>query len=92
MLSKILPFKPAQPLPTSIVSIPMFQEINDLVIDGDKAQMTYQPKEDITAYELSLLLKLFAFFHTGGWPRAYDYTKYIQKHGLERHFEFKAKG
>lgn len=49
----------------------------------------YNPQEDITNYELALLLKLFVFASaTSGYNgvHSYDYWGYVKEHNLERHF------
>lgn len=62
------------------------------IIDGtysNGAKHIYKPQEDITPYELALLLNLFVFASTlsnhSGIP-SYDYWGYVKKHNLERHF------
>jgi hypothetical protein len=49
---------------------------------------TYNPKEDITPYEVSRLIELFTFaFHPA--THNYDYETTINKYNLTRHFEKK---
>ncbi len=54
--------------------------------NGDK-RYEYNPKEDITAYEVSRLLLLFYFAATVRESHTFDYCSYIQEHKLERHFD-----
>jgi len=62
------------------------------IIEGsyaDGIKHIYKPQEDITPYELALLLNLFVFASTlsnhSGIP-SYDYWGYVKEKGLERHF------
>jgi hypothetical protein len=48
---------------------------------------TYKPKQDITAYELSLLVELFVFAFHPSVNQHYDYEQFVKKNKLERHFE-----
>lgn len=54
--------------------------------DGDK-KYKYNPKEDITPYELSHLILLFYYASSTRECRGIDYFSYIKEHKLERHFE-----
>lgn len=56
---------------------------------GNGIKHIYKPQEDITSYELALLLKLFVLASaTSGYSgiHSYDYWGYIKEHNLERHF------
>ena len=54
--------------------------------DGNK-KYKYNPKEDITPYELSHLILLFYYASSTRECRGIDYYSYIKEHKLERHFE-----
>jgi hypothetical protein len=60
--------------------------IKDLIIHSGKRTFTYQPKKDISTYELALLIVMFPFFNSSSIV-GYDYEKYIFDNKLERHFE-----
>ena len=47
----------------------------------------YHPKEDITPYEVSLLITLFACGLMNNNFGYYNFWGYIEKHNLMRHFE-----
>ena len=64
--------------------------IKDLVIHSGKKEYAYKPQEDITPYELAMLIKLWPFFTISNY-QGYDYESYILEHKLERHFEVKEK-
>lgn len=53
----------------------------------DKPSLKYIPQEDITPYEVSLLLSLFACGLMNNNYGYYDFWGYIEKHNLKRHFE-----
>lgn len=50
---------------------------------------TYNPKEDVTPYELARLLELFTFAFHPAVPHRYDFEDFVTKHNLKRHFEKK---
>lgn len=54
--------------------------------DGDK-KYKYNPKEDITPYEVSRLLLLFYYASSNRDYYGLDHYSYIKEHKLERHFE-----
>ena len=60
--------------------------VGDIVIYNDGKSYKYNPKEDITAYEVSCLLIMF---HCGvvGRYQAIDYYGYVTEYKLERHFD-----
>jgi hypothetical protein len=47
---------------------------------------TYKPKEDISTYELALLIELFVFAFHPSVPQNYDYEDFVKSNKLERHF------
>jgi hypothetical protein len=53
--------------------------IGDINIEG----LIYEPKEDITTYELAMLLRLFICLI---YPNNVDAQSFIIKHSLLRHF------
>lgn len=72
-----------------IVSECFFRKIpvgNIAFTDGDK-RYRYNPKEDITAYEVSRLLLMFYFALSNKDFYTVDYYSYVQEHKLERHFD-----
>ena len=78
-------------LPVENVTFNFTIPVGDLFIyEGqyaDNNKHTYKPQENITNYELALLLKLFVFAattHTGF--HSYDYWSYVKDNNLERHF------
>ena len=50
---------------------------------------TYNPKVDVTPYELARLLELFTFAFHPTVPRTYDFEDFVTKHNLTRHFDKK---
>lgn len=73
---------------TTNISECFFRKIsvgNIVFPNGDK-RYRYNPKEDITAYEVSRLLLMFYFAVTNNYYTI-DYYSYIQEHKLERHFD-----
>ncbi len=62
------------------------QLVCDLCIREDGITSTYSPKEDITTFELSLLIRVFMSFNTHDLAAQTDYWSYIKEHKLERHF------
>jgi hypothetical protein len=62
--------------------------VGDLSVHDNKDMYLYKPQEDITTYELSMLLRLFVVaINSSGHP--YDYWGFVKEHKLERHFEKK---
>ena len=60
--------------------------ITDITVTAtDNKKYIYKPKEDITPYELAMMLHLFTFFHLTYYQ--YDYWEFITRNKLERHFE-----
>ena len=53
----------------------------------DKPLLKYIPQEDITPYEVSLLISLFACALMNQRYGYYDFWGYVEKHNLMRHFE-----
>ena len=47
----------------------------------------FVPQPDITTYELSLLMVMFAYVTAPQSYLIHDYWSYVTKHKLERHFE-----
>ena len=61
--------------------------ITDLQFQFDSKRYNYTPKEDVTNYELAVLIKLVAFGVVASrQPVPYDWSTYIKQHKLERHF------
>ena len=59
------------------------------IIEGsyaDGIKHIYKPQEDITTYELALLLNLFVFASAYTGIHSYNYWGYVKEKGLERHF------
>jgi hypothetical protein len=52
-----------------------------------KRRFKYNPKEDITAFELSWLVQLFIAISSSHGAYNIDTDNYIVQHNLERHFE-----
>ena len=55
-------------------------------IQKDKPRLKYVPQTDITPYESSLLIPLFAVATVPNYSVYYDYWEYIESNGLMRHF------
>ena len=60
--------------------------IGSIMICGDAKRYTYNPKEDITAYELSRIIQLF-FTISATNSYNYDTIGFVKEHKLERHFD-----
>lgn len=62
--------------------------IGDIVLQQGCKRLVYSPKSDVTTAELSHLLMLFSFgvASTARYSN-YDWLGFIEKHGLQRHFE-----
>ena len=60
---------------------------NITFIQRDQPPLRYSPMEDITPYELSLLLPLFAIATSNRQYGDYNFWGYIEKHNLMRHFD-----
>jgi hypothetical protein len=63
--------------------------IGNITITDNENQYNYEPKEDITPYEVSLLIKLFIVSGaSSAWHGfCYDYWKFVTDNNLERHFK-----
>ena len=62
--------------------------VGDIAISEDGKFYKFNPKEDITAYELSRLINLFFFISVrSGIHYSYAIVDYIKEHKLERHFK-----
>lgn len=62
--------------------------VGDLSLMDGKVMYKYAPKADITNLELAHLMHLWIAAMSGGRHYVhYDYWSFVQKHGLERHFE-----
>jgi len=59
--------------------------IKDLVINAGKKEYTYNPQENITTFELAILIRMFPFFTIPSY-NGYDFEKYILDNNLQRHF------
>ena len=65
--------------------------VGDLTVYDGKDMYLYKPQEDITTYELSMLLRLFVVaINSKGY--SYNYWGFIKEHKLERHFTKKENG
>lgn len=61
--------------------------VENIVFPNGEERHKYNPKEDITPYEVSRLLLLFYFATTNKDFYTFDFYRYIQEHKLERHFD-----
>lgn len=61
--------------------------VGHIVIPDGNKNYKYNPKEDITTYEVSRLILLFYFAGTVKDHFTVDYYSYIQEQRLERHFD-----
>lgn len=61
------------------------QIANITVIASDNKKYIYEPKDDITNYELAMMLHMFVFFHINYGK--FDYWEFITRNKLERHFK-----
>lgn len=61
--------------------------VGDITVSEDGKFQKFNPKEDITAYELSRLINLFFFISARSGHYTYAVVDYIKEHKLERHFE-----
>lgn len=62
--------------------------LGDLSLMDGKVMYKYVPKADITNIELAHLMHLWlAAMSASRHFVQYDYWSFVQKHGLERHFE-----
>jgi hypothetical protein len=62
--------------------------IGDIKLFDEKHYYKYNPKEDITAFELSKIMHLmFSAMGSGNHFCNYDYWSFIMQNGLERHFD-----
>jgi hypothetical protein len=62
--------------------------ISDLNIYTKNFRMVYEPKPDITPYELSRLMQLFFAVTTYKTYRFFKVEEFLQEHNLERHFSY----
>jgi hypothetical protein len=64
--------------------------VGNLSLRDNGDEYIYTPKEDITPYEVSLLLRLFTVAGTSGnwYGISYDYWGFVTEHNLQRHFKF----
>ncbi len=60
--------------------------IGSITICDDEKRYTYNPKEDITVYELSRIIQLF-FTISAAKSYNYDSISFVKEHKLERHFD-----
>jgi hypothetical protein len=61
--------------------------ISDLNIYTKNFRIVYEPKQDITPYELSRLMQLF-FVTTITLYGSLKVEEFLQEHNLERHFSY----
>jgi len=62
--------------------------VGDLSLMDGKIMYKYVPKADITNLELARLMHLWlAAMSAGRHFVQYDYWSFVEKHGLQRHFE-----
>lgn len=80
---------------SAMIGIPTFSfaklSVGDLSVYDDKDWYIYKPQEDITTYELSMLLRLFVIA-VGASGHSYNYWGFVKEHKLERHFTKKENG
>lgn len=64
-----------------------FVTIGEITLsDHEGKTKIYKPKEDITSFEVALMLKLFV--HSSfGLGYGIDYWRFVIENNLERHFE-----
>ena len=63
-------------------------KIADLLFSWDDNQYNYNPKPDVTNYELAMLMKMVAYGCIGGRHYvSYDYGAFVAENNLERHFD-----
>ena len=60
----------------------------DLNIDTKNFRIVYEPKQDITPYELSRLMQLFFVVTTNRTRGFFMIEEFLQEHNLERHFSY----
>ena len=51
-------------------------------------RIVYEPKQDITPYELSRLMQLFFVATTSQTHGFFKIEEFLQEHNLERHFSY----
>ena len=62
--------------------------VGDITITEDGKFYKFNPKKDITTYELGRLINLFFFISArSGIHYRYTFVDYIKEHKLERHFD-----
>jgi hypothetical protein len=62
--------------------------ISDLNIYTKNFRIVYEPKQDITPYELSRLTQLFFVLTTINLYGSLKIEEFLQEHNLERHFSY----
>lgn len=63
------------------------QPVGTLTLEDPQGKTQYTPQEDITAYELALLVRLFFRLTLGGPAGATpDWRSFLDEHKLARHF------
>jgi hypothetical protein len=62
--------------------------ISDLNIYTKNFRIVYEPKQDITPYELSRLMQLFFVVTTNKRYGFFKIEEFLQEHNLGRHFSY----
>jgi hypothetical protein len=62
--------------------------ISDLNIYTKNFRIVYEPKQDITPYELSRLMQLFFVLTTIKLYGSFKVEEFLQEHNLGRHFSY----
>ncbi len=75
-------------IPEDVVAKIVQPPVGDLTLEDPRGRVIYAPQQDITTYELALIVRLF-FRMTLGGPNGQtpDWRAFIAEHKLERHFE-----
>jgi len=62
-------------------------EIDKITIYSSKYKLIFNPRQDITAYELSRITQLFFVVSTNKSYGAYNIDEFLEKHKLHPHFD-----
>jgi len=75
-------------LPEGVAAQLAMPPVGELTLEDPQGRAIYMPQEDITPYELALIVRLF-FRLTLGGPLGMtpDWRKFLDEHKLDRHFQ-----
>ena len=73
---------------TLTIAQPRIMPVGTITLTDAKGPVTYEPKKDITAYELALIVRVLFRLSLGN-PGGHtpDWRGYLEEHKLTRHFK-----